>query len=140
MMGSERVDERRAQKLLKSQSWVIASTEWILDSELLKLARFESSSELTEWKSKKKLFSVIYEGVEYYPLYAFEVESKFRPIESLAAILKELGTAKNDWGIAYWFSSPNGFLGGFAAQCLLKTEPGKVLEAAKDELLGIQHG
>jgi hypothetical protein len=72
--------------------------------------------------------------------YAFQDHAGHRPEPDLTVILDVLRTKKDGWGIAFWFSSRNGFLGYRRPQEVLCSDADKVLLAAKDEVLGITHG
>jgi len=59
---------------------------------------------------------------------------------SVADVIGILAGHKDGWGMAYWFQSVNGFLGGKRPQDLLATDPDRVIAAARDEVLGVLHG
>ena len=69
-----------------------------------------------------------------------DVEAGYRPLKPLAPILAVFGTAKDGWGLAYWFASANSFLGGKRPQDVLPKSPDRVLAAADDEMAEIAHG
>lgn len=85
------------------------------------------------------LFSVDHEGIELFPAYAF-TDDQLQPLSGLQAILTLFAGKKDDWGVAYWFASANGYLGGKPPQDVLRTNPEEVLLAVKDELAGVTHG
>ena len=55
-------------------------------------------------------------------------------------VLEIFGESKDSWGLAYWFSSVNSFLGGKRPQDVLAKQPDRVIAAAVDELEGVVHG
>ena len=73
-------------------------------------------------------------------LYAHDARAGYRPLKGLAKVLAIFEARKDDWGLAYWFSSANSFLGGKRPQDLLGAEPERVASAAEDELAGVAHG
>lgn len=83
----------------------------------------------SRWKVKGKVFSIKHGGVEYFPAFQFE---EGRPIESVAKVLAMLGEKKSGWQLAFWFTSPNGWLAGKRPVDLLKDEEALV-SAAKHE-------
>ena len=64
----------------------------------------------------------------------------YRPLKEPTEIIKILGGKKDAWGIAYWFASINGFLGGARPHDVLTKEPRRVIAAAVDEAEDIVHG
>lgn len=134
---------KKAEMIAKAQAKVIKSTNWLTAKELSDFAGFKStnaSAQPAKWKAAKKIFSVKYKSQELFPSYAIDAQNGHRPIGGLQEVLREFGDTKDGWGLAYWFASVNGYLGGESPQNLLATNPGLVLKAAKDELMGIQHG
>jgi hypothetical protein len=137
------VEERESEMIFRAQAQVLSSARWFTGTELLKRIECVSTdpkAQLIQWLSEKKLFSIASNGVELYPMYALDIANHYLPVQGLQPVLKTFGDTKNDWGLAYWFSANNGFLGGARPQNLLTTDPERVLAAAKDELLGVQHG
>lgn len=63
----------------------------------------------SRWKAKGKVFSVKHGGAEYFPAFQFE---EGQPIETVAKVLAQLGEKKSGWQLAFWFTSPNGWLAG----------------------------
>lgn len=83
-------------RIEKIQANILSASVWLTVPVLSSLLDADNSSSLLfQWKSEKKLFSVAFEGSEYYPLYALEVGTEFFPIKSLHPILIEFGSAKN---------------------------------------------
>jgi hypothetical protein len=86
------------------------------------------------------LFAVRHRGVDYFPGYALDPSTDYRPARGLAKVLAAFRGRKDDWGLAYWFASVNSFLGGKRPQELLIYEPERVVAAAEDEVAGVLHG
>lgn len=63
----------------------------------------------SRWKMKGKVFSIRHGGVEYFPAFQFE---EGQPIETVARVFALLGEKKSGWQLAFWFTSPNGWLAG----------------------------
>lgn len=63
----------------------------------------------SRWKMKGKVFSIRHGGVEYFPAFQFE---EGQPIETVTKVLALLGKKKSGWQLAFWFTSPNGWLAG----------------------------
>ncbi|WP_426128295.1 hypothetical protein [Pararhizobium sp. PWRC1-1] len=83
----------------------------------------------SRWKMKAKVFSIKHGGVEYFPAFQFE---EGQPIESVAKVLALLGEKKSGWQLAFWFTSPNGWLAGKRPVDLLK-DGDVVVSAAANE-------
>jgi hypothetical protein len=78
-------------------------------------------------------------GIDYYPIYALSPEDSYKPYAEMSDILEVL-REKTPWGLAFWFESSNGYLGGRAPRDLMKSDRQAILAAAKNEAVGIQHG
>ncbi|WP_253073442.1 antitoxin Xre/MbcA/ParS toxin-binding domain-containing protein [Sodalis ligni] len=78
--------------------------------------------------------------MDYYPAYGLDRDAGFRPLKSLAEVIEIFTSDKDSWGMAYWFRSPNSFLGAKRPQDLLGTQPELVIAAAQDEIQEICHG
>ncbi|PKI19612.1 hypothetical protein CXB65_21365 [Pseudomonas monteilii] len=102
------------------------------------LSTEQSRAELKEWKREGNIFSLAHEDKEYFPLYAFDPASNFRPFSSLAAIITALGSSKPDW--ALWFGSSNSYLGGQMPKDVMVDDPARVLDAARSERYGALQG
>ena len=74
-----------------------------------------------------------------YPIFALSPEDGYKPYAKVCDILEVL-SGKAPWGLAFWFESSNGYLGGRAPRELMKSDRQAVLAAAKNEAVGIQHG
>ncbi len=134
---------RQAEMTARAQSAVFSSCRWFTASEISLLHACDLDSMenlLTLWKTDLKVFSVEHRSIDHYPCYAFDEENGFMPAKELKPILQEFNGSRNGWGLAYWFASVNGYLGGHSPQDLLNIAPEKVLAAARAHLIGILHG
>jgi hypothetical protein len=61
------------------------------------------------WKNARKVFSVKHAGTEYFPFFQF---SDGQPIPVVGEVIRKLDEKKSPWQLAFWFTSPNGWLGG----------------------------
>lgn len=134
---------REAAMLVKARSAVLESGDWLTAAEIAQLAGFSTrnpSAQPNKWKKQGLIFAISHHGVDYFPGYGLDQEANFRPVKAMASVIDILGDHKDAWGMAYWFRSDNGFLGGQRPQDMLATEPERVIEAARDEVQGIAHG
>lgn len=119
------------------------SGPWLTGPQIARLAGFSESNpsaQPSRWKRSGAIFSLSHQGCDYFPAYALDEADGWRPRPAMADVLRAFGQAKDGWGLAYWFASVNGFLGGRRPQDVLATDPQAVVAAAQDELLGHAHG
>lgn len=122
---------------------VLNGAEWLTASEIAEHAGFGTRNllaQLNTWKDKDAIFSISHAGAEYFPGYGFDKQNGYEPFTVMAKILTILGESKSGWGLAYWFWSPNSYLGGSRPQNMLVLHPDKVIAAAQAEANGIQNG
>lgn len=122
---------------------VLKSGDWLTAAQLAQLAGLSTrnpSAQPNKWKKQGQIFAIRYSGVDYFPGYGLDPDAGFRPLKFLAKVLEVFDEKKDSWGLAYWFRSDNGFLGGRRPQDLLATEPERVIAAAEDELQEVAHG
>ena len=121
---------------------VLNSAEWLTAAQMAEHARLSESNPsalLNKWKSDGLIFAINHLNTDYFPAYGLD-PTTFRPAKALADVIATFQGTKDAWGLAYWFASANGFLGGNRPQDLLRTAPDEVIAAAVDELAGIAHG
>jgi len=63
----------------------------------------------SRWKAQGRIFSVPFQGAELYP--AFQIADG-EPKPAMARVLAALPAAMSAWQRAFWFVTPNGWLGG----------------------------
>lgn len=135
--------DRELAMTVRAQAAVFSSCRWFTAFELSLLRGCElehMENLLSTWKTDLKIFSVEHRSIDHYPCYAFDEENGFMPAKELKRILQEFRGSRSGWGLAYWFASVNGYLGGHSPQDLLNIAPEKLLEAARADLIGIRHG
>lgn len=134
---------RQASMEARSRAAVLTASEWLTAKEVAERAGFSAanaSSTPRKWKQDGSIFAINNEGKDLYPIYGLDPDSGYRPLKSLKPILEVFQGHKESWKLAYWFASVNSFLGGKRPMDLLKSDSGRVLEAAHDEMMGIVHG
>lgn len=133
---------REAAMLARARNAVLSSGDWLTAAQVAEAAGLSSknpSAQPHKWKKQGQIFAVNHRGIDYFPGYALDPETGFRPVVMLASIIDVFAERKDGWGMAYWFGSENSFLGGRRPQDLLISEPALVLEAAKDEVKITDH-
>ncbi|BBE72157.1 hypothetical protein [Oharaeibacter diazotrophicus] len=122
---------------------VLASGDWMTAAEIAAVAGFSPgnpSAQPNRWKRDGRIFALRHNGVDYFPAYGLDPATGHRPVPALARVIEILRAVRDDWGLAYWFASVNGFLGGRRPQDLLIDAPERVIAAAEDEAAGVAHG
>lgn len=83
------------------------------------------------WKSDGRIFAVSHQGTNYFPGFQFKEDGQ--PLELIAQILGILGSKREPWELALWFTANNGWLAGRRPVDLLSEEPVEVITAAERE-------
>lgn len=132
-----------ARMTAEARKSVIETGEWMTAAQIAEIAGFSTtnpSAQPNKWKREGQIFAIHHRGTDYFPGYALDASTDYRPSKDLARALKVFRGKKDDWGLAYWFASVNSFLGGKRPQDLLISEPDRVVAAAEDEVAGVLHG
>lgn len=106
-----------------------------LDRELEELIRSLKQAEV-----KLEIFSIVHQGQALYPDYAFSDNEKGNLLPGLVEIITILSPENDGWGMAFWFRSPNNFLGGKRPEDALHQEFDKVVAAAHEQVDFIMPG
>jgi hypothetical protein len=126
----------------KAKIAVLESGDWLTASEVAEVAGFETvnpSAQTSKWKAKKLIFSISHKGVDFFPGYALDPATDYRPRAAIKAVIDVFGDKKGGWGLAYWFASVNSFLGGRRPQDVIQEAPERVIAAAQDAIVGAAH-
>lgn len=132
-----------ARMTAEARKAVLESGDWLTAAQIAVIAGFSASNpsaQPNKWKKDGQIFAVRHRGVDYFPGYALDPSTDYRPARGLAKVLGVFRGRKDDWGLAYWFASVNSFLGGKRPQDLLIDQPDRVVVAAEDEVAGVLHG
>lgn len=129
----ERIDR------LKSIRKIMEEGQWLTAAEInaaQDAPPAQKSLPASDWKRRGRIFSVNYNGTDYYPRYG--LDSSLRPLPIISQILKEFEGEPDSWKIAAWFHFPNGYVSAdtpdgrrpVAPRDALN-QPDKVLQAAR---------
>lgn len=127
----------------EARKHVFETADWLTAAQLSEIAGFSgqnASAQPNKWKREGRIFAIRRSGSDYYPGYALDPDSGYRPAKGLAPILALFDSELEEWDIAIWFASVNSFLGGKIPKDLLLGAPDRVLAAAQDEVAGVLHG
>lgn len=109
------------------ESWPCATSKQLAES--AGHSSRNPSMTAARWKSAGKVFSVKHAGTEYFPMFQF---SDGQPVETVSEVIKKLNSKKSSWQLAFWFTSPNGWLGGKVPATVLEDRDAVVNAAAKE--------
>jgi hypothetical protein len=90
---------------------VFEKDDWLTAEDINKLQWRpppRQSRPASDWKRRGRIFSVSYEGKEYYPRYQFD--AMYRPLPVIRDILKAYGECSDPWSLAVWFYFPNAWI------------------------------
>ncbi|QJD99832.1 hypothetical protein HH212_07185 [Massilia forsythiae] len=90
---------------------VFEEGDWLTAEDINKLQKnppTKNSLPASHWKRQRRIFSVSYDGKEYYPRYQFD--SMYQPLSIIGDILKAYGECADTWSLAIWFHFPNGWI------------------------------
>ncbi|MBP2082941.1 MULTISPECIES: hypothetical protein [Pseudomonas] len=127
----------------KAQARVIASGDWLTWPELnalLPAVAEQRSDGAPDRYLDGAIFSINYEGVEYFPRFAIEARTLAIAAQGMQRVIAVLATRVNGWGMALWFESSNSYLGGKLPKDFISSEPDAVVQAAQEEIDGVSHG
>lgn len=134
---------KEAAMLVQARKAVLESGDWLTAADIAQVAQLSTrnpSAQPNKWKKQGQIFAINHGGVDYFPGYGLDPDTSYRPLKALAKVIEIFEGHKDSWGMAYWFRSDNSFLGGKKPQDLLASVPGRVIDAALDEIQGIAHG
>lgn len=122
---------------------VMDSGDWLTAQQVAEIghrSKTNPSAHTSKWKKLKQIFSIPYKSKDYYPGYGLDPAQEYRPLPALKPIIEAFGEGASGWELAFWFDSPNSYLGGKRPKERLAEDPEKVLCAAQLEVRGVEHG
>ncbi len=134
---------KEAAMLARARTAVLQQADWLTTAQIADLAGFSASNpsaQPNKWKRDGLVFAIRHRGIDYFPGYGLDPKTDYRPLKAMARVIETFGEAKDSWGLAYWFSSANSFLGGKRPQDLLAAQPDRVVAAVADEQEAVAHG
>lgn len=112
---------------------VLEKGDWLTAEEINKLQSKPSSKTslpASDWKRRKRIFSVSYDGKEYYPRYQFD--AMYQPLPIISEILKAFGEYADAWSLATWFHFSNGWIAKDVGGSAVPVAPKDALDRAHD--------
>lgn len=105
------VVESLEEKMVEVVKKVFEESDWLTAEDINKLQRkrwAKKSLPASDWKRRGQIFSVSYDGKEYYPRYQFD--AMYQPLPVISDILDAYGECVDTWSLAIWFHFPNGWI------------------------------
>ena len=133
----------QARMMIEQKRRILESGDYIPASEIAKLAGYSEinpSAQPNKWKREGAIFAIPHNGTDYFPIFALDPESNYKPYPAIQEIVEVFGETKGAWSLALWFSSLNSYLDDRRPQDLVESEPEHVVAAARDEREGLRHG
>jgi hypothetical protein len=90
---------------------VFAEGDWITAEQINALQAHPPANKAhpaSDWKRRRRIFSVNYGGKEYFARYQFD--ALYQPLPIIKDILKAFGAVADPWVLAAWFHFPNGWI------------------------------
>jgi hypothetical protein len=112
---------------------VFEQSDWLTGEEINKLQKKpppKHSLPASDWKRRGRIFSVSYDGKEYYPRYQFD--AMYQPLPIISDILKSFGECADAWSLATWFHFPNGWIVTIIGGTAVPVAPKDALDRARD--------
>lgn len=111
---------------------VFQNGEWLSADELAfhQMNRLQAESQLHGWKQRGLVFSVRYEGREYYARYQFD--AAYQPLPVIKDILAAYGAYTDAWSVAAWFHFPNGWIANEEGDGVVPVPPKDALHRSGD--------
>jgi hypothetical protein len=133
--SARKVTERVAEILISAKAEILASGQFLTPYGLAEKLDIDANG-LTVWLEQSEvqlqIFSIKHEGQIFYPSYTFSTGGKGNLIPGLQDVLTVLHPKKDGWDMAFWFRSPNTFLGGERPEDLLDRNLENIVSAAQE--------
>src|SRR5207244_9198443 len=92
------------------------------------------SARASRWKKERRIFSVPWNGVDYYPAFQF-FPTDGEPLPAIQKVLEIFGDELSEWQTAFWFWGNNGWLQeGRSPMEVIEHDPEAVIHAAEREV------
>jgi hypothetical protein len=122
---------------------ILATGKWMTVDQIdacQKLSVGDADLGVHVWKARKQIFSVTFEGNEYFAGYQFDPD--LQPLPIIRDILEVFGTRYQPWTVAAWFYFPNGWIVGVGDRQREPIAPMSALDRPDDVIRAAQfmHG
>ena len=103
------IEERALRQ--KTMQAVLGGTEWLTADVVNSLQASPPANKslpASDWKRRRRIFSVTFDGKEYFARYQFD--EMYQPLPIIKEILQAVGEVADTWKVAAWFHYPNGWI------------------------------
>jgi hypothetical protein len=97
----------------------------------------DGSLPASDWKRHGQIFSVPWDGKEYYPRYQFDV--MFQPLPVISEILKAYGECADAWSLATWFHFPNSWIAEAVGTEAVPIAPKDAMDRPNDVIIAARN-
>lgn len=108
---------------------VFAEGDWLTAEDLNRLQAQPPANKAlpaSDWKRRGRVFSVAYNGKEYFARYQFD--ALYQPLPIIRRVLQAFGEVADPWVLAAWFHLPNGWLSSPSKAGSLPVAPCQALD------------
>lgn len=118
---------------------IFRSTDWWTADDINSFQRDATSAQrvVDEWKQTGCVFSVFYNGNEYFAKYQFD--SFYKPRLVIKAVLDAYGAYADSWSIAAWFHFSNGWISNDNTSRPLPLAPKDALDQSEEIIHAARH-
>lgn len=120
------------QEIFSEEKWLTAEMMNHLQAEPLSNQLLPAS----DWKRQGRIFSVMFEGKEYFPRYEFD--AAYQPLPLIGEVLAAFGSVADTWQIAAWFHYPNGRIIESGDRGIKSVAPKDALDRREDLIKAIE--
>lgn len=124
------------QAIYKGTEWLTAVQVGELFARQSGRASVNPAAAASRWKNSGAIFAIEFDGRDRYPHYAFGLN--FRPLPVLAEIIDILKPVEA-LRLAAWFESASSFLGGQRPREVIGHDARRVVDAALDSKVQLEH-
>ncbi|MGA3346421.1 MAG: hypothetical protein ABSC76_16295 [Terracidiphilus sp.] len=82
----------------------------------------------SRWLREGKIFSISYKGQRKFPSFQFQNGS---PAPAIAKVIEMFPVHARDWNLAFFFSTPNPYIGGHKPHELIRSNPDRLISLAQ---------
>lgn len=90
----------------------------------------------SRWRQEGRLISIGWQGQELYPAFQFGPDA--RPLPAIAQVKEAFPPHASGWEQALWWTAPNSWLSGRRPLDLLKSDPNRVVQAARSHFESLE--
>ncbi len=90
------------------------------------------------WQRAGQIYALALDGRDHFPFYGMDPRG-WQPLPALQDVMVILSATQDAWGMAVWFEAVNSYLGGARPRELLALDPARVMWAARQSVMPVDH-